>query len=259
VRMIKCLGAAICPALLALTGCPSPKPAATAPPIMQTAYVDYQGTIQWLPTGTPFEIYWTGINPCDTAHVGSDGTTVATCHVLNAGMYGGSYPYYVGKPGQSGIDSSKTNGVIYMHVGSCSSCPTTPAIETTPQTKMKGQVSPPPVQVSADPVNPNQVQISCPSPGGASTSTKVDPSTGPSGLKKGDTVTFQFSGNNPPPGKQPLTLTFQPNYCSGLSAPYKIMGLSGSCQVPSSTAPTTTYTAQSADCASTTASLPAIP
>jgi hypothetical protein len=234
---------AIYPALLALVGChPSPKPATTLAPIVQTAYVDYQGTLQWLPTGKPFEIYWTGISPCDKteAHVVSTGKTVATCHTFGAGTYGGSYPYYVDKPG---LASSKTHkGVDYMHVGSCGNCPGTPFPPGNNPGSSQSQVSASPIAVdTGDPV-----EVSCAKTGDATT---VDPSTGPSGLKVGNTVTFEFSGDNPPPSQTPLTITFQPGYCTNLKS-NQIVGTAGSYQI--SSAGITAYKATTYNCSTNT-------
>ena len=245
-KIIKHFAVAIYPLLFALVGCHlSPKPIFKVPPSAQDGYVDGGGTLQWPATGEPFEIFWSGLNPClSNDDLASDGTTTVTCHAMNVGKYGGSYIYDVGRPSKEHkLEVQK--GIFNMHVGPCTNCLGIPI-------PVGGQ------ELSSSLLaggSGNEVRISCPSPGGASTPTLVVPLAGPSGLNVKDFVAFEYIGQNPPPSQQPLTLTFQPNYCTGLSSPYQIQGGSAFCQASSAGA--TPYTAQSDDCASTRATLTA--
>lgn len=230
-KIIKCLPAAICSALFALIGCQtSPKPVFKVPPSLQAGYVDGGGTLQWAPTGEPFQIYWYGANPCspnDTLY--SDGSSVVTCHVMHGGINGGSYAYDVDKPGTK---SAHHKGILMMHVGPCKNCPS-----PTPPSESQESAN------STDQQNGNEVRISCPKPGAA---TLVEPSAA-TGLKVGDEVDFEYLGQYPSTGDA-LTITFPANYCKDLPSPYQnqIVGVGGFCQILS--AGTTSYTAQAADC-----------
>lgn len=241
-KINKCLAATICSALFALAGCrPSTKPVFKVPPSLQGSYVDGGGLLQWAPTGKPFQIYWlNGQNPCSKSDVlSSDGNSVVTCHVVHGGVYGGSYAYDVDKPGNSDAKLAARNGVYFMHVGPCLNCansggsspPNGPQSPALPQ----GSVNPP----------GNEVRISCPSPNTGAT-TQVVPPNGPTGLKVGDEVVFEFLGPYPQDTQNALTLTFPGNYCQGYSSKYVIKGLGGSCKVSSTD--TVTYNPKAYGC-----------
>lgn len=219
-KMIKCLAAAaISPALFALVGCPtSPKPVLKVPPSAQATYVDGGGTLQWAATGEPFQIFWYGLNPCSKSDIlSSDGSSDVTCHVAYGGVNGGSYLYDVGKPAKDKF--VVRNGEFSMHVGPCTNCLGGPI--PTPVGNQELSTS----QLGA--ASGNEVRISCPKPGAT---TVVDPPTGPTGLKVGDEVAFEYVGQNPPTGENAFTITFtQSNYCANTSSP--IQGGYGYCQI----------------------------
>ena len=280
-RMSKCLGAAICLALLALTGChPSQLTGFQTPPASSFAPtasssetaasssvttrgstfepgdVAHNGTAQWIPTGKSFQIYWYDHqNPCLESEdsLVSDGKSVVTCHVHNMLKTGKTYAYDVGKPTKKSKKdvAPPSNGTFYMHVGGCGNCPTAPF--PNPQTP-----SPQTAEASAAQSNTKipDIKVSCPSPGGLQTPTKVDP-LAVNGLKAGNIVYFQFIGSDPTSSSPPdttTTVTLQtPGFCDNIPSTEQ----GEYCQV-SKAAKDTTYTAQAFGCGpNTTPSLKA--
>ena len=249
----KYFAAAICLLSFAQVGCHKPpKPVFTVPPNLQAGYVVGGDTIQWTPTGKPFEIFWNGLNPCTkNDSLKSDGRTVVTCHVFRGGKYGGTYIYDVDVPSKEGAKEYKERnpghtGVFVMHVGSCNNC----------------SVASPPLglgdqELSASAGNGNEVRISCPGNGAA---TVVVPPNGPSGLTVGDEVVFEYIGANPSDGSPAMTITFQTNDCENLPSPNTFYGESGFCKIKfPGTVTYNVVTSPAFGCSSTSATLKAAP
>lgn len=242
---IKRLATAIYPLFFALVGCHmSTKPVLKVPPSSQASYVEGGGTVQWAATGEPFEIVWVGLNPCSTSDVlSSDGNSVVTCHVIHGGIHGGTYIYHVARRTNENKlvaqHGSNTEGGYVLRTLPCMGC----SIIVPPFGSKELSA------ISQGTGSGNEVNISCPTSGGQ---TIVSPPAGPTGLKVGEEVVFDYIGENPASGDA-FTITFSDsNFCKNYT---QTNGSSGYCQIAK--AETVTYTAKSFQCLQNSATLTA--
>ena len=209
----KYFGLAIC-AFCLLVGCqktvvpPSTKLVYVVPPSQDNAsgYVDSGQTIEWVPSGQPFQVYFFGDKPCDKNDVlvSNDGTSPVICHT--SANQTGTYSYNIGPPGQSVAPTPKPGAVLSI-VGHCNGCTGLQGNTTAAAMVQSGQHSEPQA-TSSDPT----VTLSC---GGSSAGPGVAYPT-PIQVPIGGKVYWAFQGTDNPSG-----LDFTVNIPSGLCSNYQ--------------------------------------